>query len=115
MSDDNKIVPFTPPPMFASEGGACADTEPPAGPTEPDVDLFDMIVRQLFTDAAMVTAPGAIDPRWPVLIAQAYREGIAQMVRQAPGGVLMRWEHGSLGIYALSAPQPGPVLSSDPQ
>jgi hypothetical protein len=101
MSDD-KIVPIRPQPMFAAEGGAHTDA-----PVLPP-DLFDVIIKQLMTDTAMVTAPGAIDPRWPTLIAQAYREGIAQLVAGAPGGVLMKMEGGSLAIYALSESVPVP-------
>jgi len=69
----------------------------------PETDLFDRIVRQLFSDTALVTAPGSLDPRWPVLIAQAYRDGIANFVAQSPGGFLLKMEQGGLAIYQIDA------------
>ena len=66
------------------------------------VDLFDAIARHLFAQTALITAPGAVDPRWPAVVAQAYREGIAAYAGRALNGVLFKLEpDGMMSIHLL--------------
>lgn len=66
--------------------------------------MFDQIAIHLFEQTKLITAPGAVDPRWPALVAQAYREGIAAWVGQHPGGLLLRMQpDGALGFAGLDA------------
>lgn len=67
-------------------------------------DLFAAIAKNVFAQAALITAPGKTDPRWPVIIAQAYREGIAALAARSSGGILFRMApDGMMEISSLDA------------
>lgn len=68
-----------------------------------DLDVFDAIAANLMNQTALITKPGAIDPRWPSIIAQAFREGIGAYAAQAPGGMLFKVERdGTMAIIAIT-------------
>lgn len=74
------------------------------------IDLFEAIARQLFDQTKLVTAPGAVDPRWPAIVAQAYREGIARVAESAGGGVLFRLDPtGGMDVIAVAREQMAPL------
>lgn len=67
-------------------------------------DLFDAIAKNLLTQAALITGPGKTDPRWPAIIAQAYREGLAALAAKSSGGILFRMApDGMMEISSLDA------------
>lgn len=68
----------------------------------PAGDVFDQIARRLLAQTALITAPGATDPRWGAIIAQAYREGLAALASRHAGGVLFRMDaDGLMDVIAL--------------